>query len=152
MMSAGDARVYEKYADELVRFATVLVGPNGAEDLVAETMLRVLTSPSWPSVVDHRPYLFRSVLHRARSDHRSTQRRHNREARSGADQTVAHEHVRAEVIVAMRRLTVRQRAVVYFVYWEDVPVEEIASALAVSRRTVQRELATAQRRLEVLLT
>ena len=43
------------------------------------------------------------------------------------------------------------RAVVYLTYWMGVDAAEIARGLAVSVRTVERELTTARRRLEVLL-
>lgn len=79
MISDADAEVYDKYADELMRYASVLVGPTNAEDLVADTVLRVFSPSSWAVVSDHRPYLFRAVLNQARPDYRSTHRRVARE-------------------------------------------------------------------------
>ncbi|HSM45082.1 MAG TPA: hypothetical protein VK969_08725 [Acidimicrobiia bacterium] len=49
-------------ADELVRFATGLVGPFKAADVVADTFVRVLRSGSWPDAKDQRPYLYRAVV------------------------------------------------------------------------------------------
>jgi DNA-directed RNA polymerase specialized sigma24 family protein len=37
-----DKEVYRKYADDLVRFATGLVGPTDAPDVVSEATLRRL--------------------------------------------------------------------------------------------------------------
>lgn len=58
---------------------------------------------------------------------------------------------RSEVLAAMRRLTHRQRAVVFLTYWQDLEATEVASLLHISSRTVERQLAIARRRLEVLL-
>ena len=54
--------------------------------------------------------------------------------------------MRPEVIAALRRLDVRQRAIVFFTYWQDRTPAEIADELGVTVRTVQRELADARRR------
>ena len=43
---------------------------------------------------------------------------------------------------------VMQRAIVFFVYWQDLAAGEIANQLGISARTVQRELADANRILK----
>jgi RNA polymerase sigma factor (sigma-70 family) len=55
------------------------------------------------------------------------------------------------LVDALRRLSVRQRAVVYLTYWIGLDASDIARGLDISVRTVQRELSAARRRLEVLL-
>jgi RNA polymerase sigma-70 factor (ECF subfamily) len=155
-MGPDDAELYRKHAHELVRFATVVAGPSAAEDVVATAVLRVFSSPGWPDVVAKRAYLFRAVLNEAQQNHRSYERRRRREARvagnerplEGAD---GHGTVRPAVHAAMGRLSPRQRAVVYLTYWLDLAADDVAGRLAVSPRTVARELATARRRMEVLL-
>jgi RNA polymerase sigma factor (sigma-70 family) len=62
------------------------------------------------------------------------------------------QQVRVEVLEALRRLGVRQRAVIFFTYWHDLESTEVARLLGISSRTVQRELTAARRHLEVLLT
>ena len=47
----------------------------------------------------------------------------------------------------MRRLDPRQRAIVFFTYWQDRTPAEIADDLGVNVRTVQRELAAARQQL-----
>jgi RNA polymerase sigma factor (sigma-70 family) len=47
----------------------------------------------------------------------------------------------------MRRLDERQRAIVFFTYWQDRTPVEIADDLGVNVRTVQRELAAARQQL-----
>ena len=150
-LRADAAEIYEKHADELIRFATVLVGPSGAEDVLASAMERVLGTVDWSTVNARRAYLFRAALNEARSQHRSTQRRLRREARTVPIDRETSPIVRPEVLDAMRRLTVRQRAVVYFTYWLDLDIANVARALQISPRTAERELAAARRHLEVLL-
>lgn len=150
-MDDDAAAAYAKYADEVVRFASAVVGPSSAEDLAATVMARVLHRPGWRSMENLRAYLFRAVTNEAVSLHRSTQRRLVREVAAIRAGEVADGFVRAEVLDAVRRLSVRQRAVVYMTYWLDSSADEVAADLGVSVRTVERELTTARRRLEVLL-
>jgi RNA polymerase sigma factor (sigma-70 family) len=151
-MRERDAEIYAKHADELVRFATVLVGPSAAEDVVADAVTRAFRSPGWPSVENRRAYLFRATLNAARQACRSDWRRVRRDRCLVQDSFEPDGgHVRVEVLDAMRRLTPRQRAVVFFTYWQDLECDAVAALLRTSTRTVQRELTAARRRLEVLL-
>ena len=45
----------------------------------------------------------------------------------------------------------RQRAIVFFTYWQDRTTDDIAEELGVTTRTVQRELADARHQLEEAL-
>jgi RNA polymerase sigma-70 factor (ECF subfamily) len=148
-----EAEVYAKYADELVRFATVLVGPSAAEDVVSEAVTRAFGSSGWRSVEHPRAYLFRATLNQARQACRADSRRARREILAVSDSVVVDgQQVRVEVLEALRRLGVRQRAVIFFTYWHDLESTEVARLLGISSRTVQRELTAARRHLEVLLT
>ena len=60
--------------------------------------------------------------------------------------------MRPEVIAAMRGLQPRQRAIVYFVYWEDREITDVADHLDVGVRTVQRELVAARTHLREALS
>lgn len=152
-----DAAIYARHADELTRFATMLVGPSGAEDVVADAVVRVFRSRSWRRVTAKRPYLFKAVYREAQMRHRSARRRLARElASSAGEPPPAHEAVTAAVLdrdllAALLALTVRQRAAVFLTHWLDDPPDAVARALHVTVRTVQRDLATAYRRLEELL-
>ena len=104
------------------------------------------------TVADRRAYLYRAVLNRAREQRRSEWRRQLREIRAAEDDVVPEiSPDRAEVVAALGRLTSRQRAVVFLTYWQDLEAAEVATLLDLSLRTVQRQLAGARRRLEVLL-
>ncbi len=77
-----NGQVYEDHALELTRYATVLVGPDDAPDIVTDAVLNAFASPNWRRVENRRAYLFRSVLNHANSFHRSGSRRRRREALS----------------------------------------------------------------------
>ena len=146
--------VYAKYADELIRYSTALVGPSGAEDVFAAAFARLLSLSDWSAIREIRAYLYQAVLNEARAQHRATQRRLKRDSRdhSSAMAESASFVVRWEVLDAIRRLGVRQRAVVYLTYWGDLSVDEVADRLGVSVRTVARDLARGRVKLEELLS
>jgi RNA polymerase sigma factor (sigma-70 family) len=143
----AEEEVYRKYSGELVTFATGLVGPADAADVVADAVARVFASPKWPAVRDQRGYLFTSVLNEARMHHRSTMRRRAREARAAQPEGVVEPDVRPEVLEAVARLSLRQRAVVVLTYWHDLHERETAELLGISVGTVRRHLARAHEKL-----
>jgi len=55
VISEADGEVYGKYADELIRFATGVVGPDDGPDAVSTAVLRTFTSPAWPPPSPIRP-------------------------------------------------------------------------------------------------
>lgn len=150
-MRLSDVEVYEKYASELVRFATGLVGPDDAADVVADAFVKVLGSRSWGAVDDQKAYLYRSVLNEVRMRHRSTMRRRAREMRTAESEAVFDPEVRPEVMEAMAVLTTKQRAAVVLTYWEDLPPSEVARRLGVSEGTVRRHLARGRSKLREVL-
>ena len=133
MIGPFDAEVYEKYADDLVRFATMLVGPTSAEDVVADAVLRVFASPAWKFVTNRRAYLYRSVLSQASSTARSTRRRLLRERRYAVGRTSDEPMLRPELLAAMLSPTVRQRAVVFMSFWLDQPTPSLEFLVLLSR-------------------
>ena len=150
----GDSsEVYRKHADALVRFASGLVGPSDAADVVSDAVVKAMWSKAWPSVRNHGAYLYRSVLNEARMHHRGTMRRRARELAVGAKEPqLAHPvDVRPEVLAAVGRLSVRQRAVVFLTYWEGLQPHEIGNRLGIGEGSVRRHLARARQRLRGML-
>jgi RNA polymerase sigma-70 factor (ECF subfamily) len=143
----SDEAVYEKYADELIRFATGLVGPSDAADVLSMAVLRSFGSPGWANVRDHRAYLTRAVLNEARMNYRSTMRRRAREQRFLPRDIIEPPEVRPEVLASVSRLSARQRAVVVLTYWDDLDPDEIALRLDISAGSVRKHLARAHARL-----
>lgn len=146
-MSYEPAAVYAEHAAELVRYATVLVGPSGADDVVADACVKAFASPAWATVANPRAYLYRAVLNEARQTARSGARRRAREQRVAARDRVEAPDARPDVLASLTTLTPRQRAVVFFTYWQDRTTAEIAEELGIDPRTVQRELIAARTRL-----
>ncbi len=147
-MDGRDEAIYRKHADELIRFATTLVGAASAEDVFSAAILKAMTSPSWQSVIEHRAYLFRAVLNEALGMKRSDRRRSLRETTAAPREVVEASHVSLEVADAMSPLSVRQRSVLYLAYWLDLTVDEIAGTLLLSRRSTERALTAARTQLE----
>jgi RNA polymerase sigma factor (sigma-70 family) len=143
-----DEEIYRKHADELIRFATTLVGAGSAEDVFSGAILKAMSSHSWPSVTEHRAYLFRAVLNEALGTKRSDRRRSLRETTAAPHERVEAAQDSVEVADAMSRLSLRQRSVLYLAYWLDLTVEEIARTLMLSRRSTERALTSARTQLE----
>ena len=151
MVGASDAEVYAKHASELVGFAAATVGPFDAEDVVAAAVLRVMTSPSWASVENRRAYLYCAVLNEALNVRRATERRLRREMKATPPDAGEATHPDLDVLDALRRLSVRQRAVVYLSYWMDLPVREVAEVLGIAPRSVEQYPTAARRRIKELM-
>lgn len=68
---------YNQYADDLVRYATVLVPRSAAADVVADTFADLLrhADGAWSSARQPRAFLFGAVANRARMHHRQNARR-----------------------------------------------------------------------------
>jgi RNA polymerase sigma-70 factor (ECF subfamily) len=149
---ASDEEIYRKYADELTRFATGLVGPDNAADAVSAAVIGVFTSAKWPSVSNHRAYLYRAVLNECRMQGRRTATRRRYEQRTrAADDADPADAPTPEVLTAVLALSDRQRAVVYLTYWEDLDPSRISELLGISDGAVRRHLARARRHLRKTL-
>jgi RNA polymerase sigma-70 factor (ECF subfamily) len=146
-----DEEIYRKYADDLVRFATGLVGPFDAPDVVTDACLHAFGGKSWATVTNPRAYLYRSVLNEARSLHRSTMRRRIREMRAAGPNESTLEEADLDVLAAVDKLSVQQRASVVLTYWEDLAPSQVAARLGISEGSVKRHLARARARLKELL-
>lgn len=143
--------LYERYGDELVRFATSIVGPSDAPDVVSDTMFRFWRSGKLVDASNPRALLYRGVLMAARSWQRSMFRRRRRE-RQTAERLVTHDpDIRPDVAAAVLGLSARQRACVFLTYWEDLPVDEVGELLEISPGTVKRHLHRARQRLKEVL-
>ncbi|MFZ0627457.1 MAG: RNA polymerase sigma factor [Acidimicrobiia bacterium] len=151
-MRLSDVETYEKYADELVRFATGLVGPDDAADVVADTFVRLFHSKTWPTVDRQRAYLYRSVANEVRMRHRSVIRRRARELRAHRPQDgYEPPEVRPEVLEAMSVLSPRQREAIVLTYWEELTPTEVAELLKISEGSVRRHLTRGRAKLREVL-
>lgn len=138
------AATYRRYADELVRYATVLAGPADAPDIVAEVFTEVMASRSWHTVDNQRAYLYRAVLNRSTSLHRSTDRRERREAKVADRDRWAPPDPSLDAQRVLAHLPAQQRAVVFFTYWADLAPQQIAELVGISEGSVRKQLARAR--------
>jgi RNA polymerase sigma-70 factor (ECF subfamily) len=144
---------YRRHSLELIRYATVMVGPDDAADVVADAMVHVFDGDvDLSSVVNVRAYLFRAVHHRATDHQRSRSRRRRRDA---SLQPQRHDSVGQPAAVDARKvmaaLSVQQRTIVFLTYWADQTPADIAGVLAVGEGTVRKQLARARARLREVL-
>lgn len=150
-MRPSDADIYRSHAGELTRFASVLVGPDDAQDVVSSAFARCIASAGWDGVEDRRAYLYRAVSNEARSLQRAAARRRRRERSIPVERAVEFGTPRPEVRAAIQQLSVRQRAVVFLTYWHDMTDAAAASCLGISPGSVRRHLARARARLREVL-
>jgi RNA polymerase sigma factor (sigma-70 family) len=145
-------QVYRSYAVELTRYATGLVGPFDAADVVTDACLKAFASRKWPEVTNRRAYLYRTVLSVATDHHRSTLARRLRELKTAGPESTSSQEIDIDVLNAVDRLSMQQRAAVLLTYWADLPVEAVANRMGVSTGAVKRHLARARRHLEEWLS
>lgn len=143
--------LYARYGDDLTRFATGLVGPSDAADVVSDAMVRFWRSRALLDADNPRALLYRGVLVSARSFQRSMFRRRARE-RATAQRLVSHNpEIRPDVVAAVLGLSPRQRACVFLAYWEDLGMEHIAELLDITPGSVKQHLNRARKNLEEVL-
>jgi RNA polymerase sigma-70 factor (ECF subfamily) len=153
MATADDVDTYRRHSAELMRYATVLVGPDDAADVVADAVLAAFAARSWRDVANRRAYLYRAVLNASASHHRSTLRRRRRETTvaSLAPTTADPPVPGVDAHRALGQLSEQQRAVVYLTYWEDQTPTQVAELLGVADGTVRKQLARARDHLRRIL-
>ena len=142
-----DAAIYDRHRDELIRYATALVGSDEAEDVLSAVVLRVLNRRSLTDISEPRAYLFRAVLNECRSRGR---RRLLLPLTSDLPVPDADDH-RPELADAVRSLPARQRAATFFVYWMGCSIAQTAELMGTKPGTVARYLHLARRRLRSYL-
>ena len=130
-----------------MRYASVLVGPDRAPDIVSTVMVRVLARRTLASLEEPRAYLFRSVLNECRGLQRKPP-----PARQPAARSASIIEPDWAVVEAVAELPTQQRAAVYLRYWEDLQLDEIGAVMGVRPGTVKRYLHLARRRLKGVLS
>jgi RNA polymerase sigma-70 factor (sigma-E family) len=150
--------IYERHALGLTRLAFLMLGDRQtAEDVVQEAFCGLYRA--WDHMSDHARalgYVRSSVLNGSRSALRRSRRvpravAVEAAAASAEDAVLAGERQR-ETVAALRRLPPRQREAVVLRYFADLPEQETAVAMGVSRGTVKsttsRALAALARMLQ----
>lgn len=139
-----DGEIYAKHRDELLRYATGLVGPSHAEDVVSTVVLRTIRRRPLTGLENPRAYLYKAVLNEARSLLRRIGTVPLPEGLMAGGEVGEHTHV----LMAVWALPVRQRAAIILYYWEGERVDEIAAVMGLSSGSVKRYLFNARRKLK----
>lgn len=152
VMSTRDEEIYRSCAAELTRYATGLVGPFDAPDVVTDAFLKASATDGWSNLGNHRAYLYRTVLSVATDHHRSSLARRVREQKAALPPTVSQPEIDFEVLDVVDRLSMKQRAAVMLTYWADLPADEVGRLMGISEGTVKRHLDRARKRLKEWLS
>jgi RNA polymerase sigma factor (sigma-70 family) len=145
-MGMTDEEIYVKYRDELIRYATALVGPSNAEDVLSSVVTRVYRSRRSLSEFDSpRPYLMKAVLNeslnRRKAPHDDVLRDFGVEPRRS----------QPEVLEAVAALPMQQRAAIYLSYWGGMASKEVGELMGCGSATVRRYVYLAKKKLEAVL-
>lgn len=142
-----DETISRKNRDDLIRYATVLVGPAGAEDVVSVVVLRILAKRRLQDLEEPRAYLFRAVLNECKT-RLSRRRTHLSIAEVGG---MPADDLQPQIIQAVLDLPPQQRAATYLAYWAGLTVAETADLMGIRPGTVKRYLHLARRTLKGVL-
>lgn len=144
--------LWRAHAPALTQFASVLVGPTDAHDIVIEAFLRSVPALTSGRADNPHAYLMRAVANQAHNLRRGRERRWTRDLVAvPLGSSPAHESD-VDVQRAVANLSLAQRAVVYFVYWEDLTEHDIAEVLGISPGSVRRHLVRARAHLRKALS
>ncbi len=147
-MGVSDSQIYASLKDDLIRYATALVGPDAAGDVVSTVVVRILSKGSLGDLREPRAYLFRAVLNEATS----ARRRETREVPGDVLETSRHDpEIDPEVLAAVLGLPVQQRAATYLVYWLGHTMAEAAALMGLGEGTVKRYVSLARTNLREAL-
>lgn len=151
-------RLFEQEGQSLVRLARLFVDDrNAAEDLVQEAFIRLARSAH--RIKDETkavPYLRSIVLNLARDNNRRglVSLRHHLpldDRRASTEDEIELREDQQQVIEALRDLPHRQRNALVLRYYEELGIDDIATAMGISRNSVkthlQRGLAALEQRL-----
>jgi len=142
-----DEEIYLKYRDELVRYATALVGPSDADDVLSSVLTRVYRSRrTLTGLESARPYLMKAVLNE------SLNRKSTKRNEPLFEMAVDPVRSQPEVLQAVKSLPTQQRAAVYLTFWCGMESGEVGELMGCRPATVRRYVFLAKRKLaEVLI-
>ena len=147
-MGDRDELIYNRLREELVRYASALVGPDSGPDLLSVVITRLLAKRPLSDLDHPRLYLLRAISNEAKTHKRNYARRQVvRLVSPNMMPTVELD----TALDAVMELPVQQRAATYLVYWLQFTPSEAAAAMGCQPGTVRRYLHLARRRLKEVL-
>ena len=155
--------LYRQHYAPVLAYALRRVGPDRAQDVVAETFL-----VAWRHIrrapADPMPWLYRLARNAAANEARALRRgvRLQERARAGATTMVAGTLAASDhaerigetdwVLAALRRLSPRDQEALLLTVWEDLDVASAAAVMGCSTAAMKVRVHRARRRLAGLLT
>jgi RNA polymerase sigma-70 factor (ECF subfamily) len=158
------AALYDRHAAPIYRFAARRLGPDAAEDILAETFLAAFRRRESYELgrPDARPWLYGIAVNEIGKRRRSEVRMWRALARTGIDPVTdgeaarSHERLvaigaRPQLASAIARLSPGDRDVLLLFAWADLSYEQIAVALGIPVGTVRSRLSRARRKMREAL-
>jgi RNA polymerase sigma factor (sigma-70 family) len=156
--------LFRRHAPYIQRYVTRRLGPNVADDIVAETFLLAFRQRDRydPSRADARPWLYGICTNLIGRHRRAEVRQYRALARTGADPVTESFTDRVDdqvsalsasvpIAAALARLSAELRDTLLLAAWSDLSYEEIAAALGVPVGTVRSRLSRARSKLRKTL-
>jgi RNA polymerase sigma-70 factor (ECF subfamily) len=158
------AALFRRHAPTIQRYITRRIGPDAAEDVVAETFLVAFDQRSRydSSRLDARPWLYGIASNLVGQHRRAEVRQLKAFGRSGvdpimagfsdsADARIGAEAIRKRLAAALGRLRPAYREALLLIAWGDLTYEEAANALSVPVGTVRSRISRARKVLRAAL-
>jgi RNA polymerase sigma factor (sigma-70 family) len=152
--------LFRRHAPCIQRYVTRRVGPDVADDIVAETFLLAFRHRDRydQDRTDARPWLYGICTNLIGRHRRAEVRQYRALAKTGADpvtesftdrvdERVSAGMARREIAAALARLSAELRDTLLLAAWSDLSYEEIAAALGVPVGTVRSRLNRARSKL-----
>ncbi|WP_432015137.1 RNA polymerase sigma factor [Streptomyces cucumeris] len=158
------ARLYDRYAPDIHRYAARRLGDGAADDITAETFLVAFRCRARFDTRRNaaRPWLYGIAANLIGKHRRAEVRALRALARTGtdpvteswverADDRVAAEATRRPLAEALAGLSARDRHVLLLIAWADLSYQEVAEALGIPVGTVRSRLNRARRKVRAAL-
>jgi RNA polymerase sigma factor (sigma-70 family) len=152
--------LFRRHAPHIQRYVTRRLGPDAADDIVAETFLLAFRQRDRydPARADARPWLYGIATNLIGRHRRTEVRQYRALARTGADPVmepftdrvddrVSASNASRQLAAALARLSAEHRDTLLLVAWGDLSYDEVATALGVPVGTVRSRLSRARSKL-----
>jgi RNA polymerase sigma factor (sigma-70 family) len=156
--------LFRRHAPHIQRYVVRRLGPDVADDIVAETFLLAFRQRNRYDLArsDARPWLYGIATNLIGRHRRAEIRLYRALARTGADPVtepftdrvddrVSADHASRQLATALARLSADLRDTILLAAWSDLSYEEIAVALGVPTGTVRSRLSRARTKLRQTL-
>lgn len=157
--------LYHRYAGQLFRYAVLRVGPDLAEDIVANAFVAAFRARDTYDTASEsaRPWLYAIVSRELAQYHRKEKSRYRALARTSyhpsdepfadlVDNDVSVRALRRQLANALAQLSSPDRAVLLLVAWGDLRYDEVAQSLGIPIGTVRSRLNRARTKLRAVLS